>query len=704
MTTGKAAGAPAVPRLPADGGQPLIDLGGIVLAIRRKRRFWLTFAVLGLLAGAALAVMMPTPPSAVTRIYVVHEDDQPSDAGNLIRTDIAVIDTARIAQAALDEVGARQKATDFLKDYDAVGLTNNVLEVTVRAKTNDEAIRRAKALADVFIADHVGRVKASADAEAKALSDQRDKVQGELSKVNSQITGAETKARNAQNDGDGTGSDGATKTNAAQLDSLYARRAELTSRVSDLSQRAEEAGIGAPKVTAGTQVVDEPRAVRSSVLAKGATNAGIGLLLGLVIGWTLVAVAGVVKDKPVLRRDIAAHLGASVIGQLSSPRRGFARLLGRKRATRDRRRVAGTLVRLVRDGSGPVSVLELGSPRIAAALALDVATELATDRDVVIVEDPAGRVVSDDLPGRDLAELTGRADRPIRIIGADDTAPGLPGETRIGVGSVTPGTAWTDLTHLGGETLLVVRTGFADTAWLHTVARQLADNGIPIIGVVLVDPDPRDKSDGTLWDGLHTALRGRGRPVPEIAPAEQAVTEPAPAPALVPVPVATPAPALVEHQEPVAAPTPAPTPEPVAKPKPYPARKPEWAPEPVVKATPAAPAEQSAVSTQDAAEAEAVAETEREEAAPEPRPAEPVAAQQRKPVPAPVYPAPVPANGVNGARDNADLPTRRFAPVQPHLMNDGGASDEENIHDLPTKRFAPVRQDVEELAHRRNNG
>jgi hypothetical protein len=26
---------------------------------------------------------------------------------------------------------------------------------------------------------------------------------------------------------------------------------------------------------------------------------------------------------------------------------------------------------------------------------------------------------------------------------------------------------------------------------------------------VLIDPDPRDRTDGTLWDGLHTALRGR---------------------------------------------------------------------------------------------------------------------------------------------------------------------------------------------------
>ena len=64
--------------------------------------------------------------------------------------------------------------------------------------------------------------------------------------------------------------------------------------------------------------------------------------------------------------------------------------------------------------------------------------------------------------------------------------------------------------------MLVVRTGFANTEWLHTVARQLADARIPIVGVILVDPDPRDRSDGTLWDGLHTALRGRGRPTPVV--------------------------------------------------------------------------------------------------------------------------------------------------------------------------------------------
>jgi hypothetical protein len=96
------------------------------------------------------------------------------------------------------------------------------------------------------------------------------------------------------------------------------------------------------------------------------------------------------------------------------------------------------------------------------------------------------------------------------VVGGERVATLPPDKRRIGVGSVAPGAAWTDLQYLGTRTVLVVRAGHGSAAWLHTVARQLADQRITVIGVVLIDPDPRDRTDGTLWDGLHTALRGQG--------------------------------------------------------------------------------------------------------------------------------------------------------------------------------------------------
>lgn len=461
--------------------QPLLDLHSLVAGIRWRRRTWVSVALLGLLSGVLLAVLVPAPPTAVTRLLIVHENDQPSDSGNLMRTDIAVLQTARIAEAALEKIDSQQRPAAFLADYEAVALTSNVLELTVHGSSNRDAVGRAEALADVFIADHIRRAAATAGAEADALTERRTQAEADLEKVDQAIAQASVGS-------------GAT---AAGLSSLYARRAELAAQIGDLGRRAEEAEIGAPQVAAGTQIIDPPRAIPQSLRSTAVMNGAIGLFLGLAVGLALAAVSSLVKDRPVLRRDIATHLAASVIAQLPKSRRGLLGFRRRKRETTERKRVASTIARVIRDASGPVSVLELGCAKTATALAKNIAEEASVDRPVVLVID---------LPSR-------KGHKPIQQTLSPSSSLSMPRRAQhIGVGSVAPGTAWTDLRPLGSETVLVVRAGFGDTAWLHTAARQLADAQIPVIGVVLVHPDPRDRTDGTLWDALHTAVRGRTTP------------------------------------------------------------------------------------------------------------------------------------------------------------------------------------------------
>ncbi|GGX06621.1 Wzz/FepE/Etk N-terminal domain-containing protein [Streptomyces chartreusis] len=460
---------------------PLIDLQGLVVAVRRRRRLWCTMALLGLLAGAAVAVLMPPPPSAVTKVLVSHEDDQPNDTGTLIRTDVALLQTTRVADMALRSLKSPEKTEDFMRDYRGTGLTNNLLQIDVTGDSDAEAVARAKALAEAFVTDHVRRMRQSAQAEAKALLDQRDRMRDELDEVNKAI---------------GDRSPESDPQASASIESLFARRAELNSRIADFDQRAADARTGTPKVVAGTQIVDAPRAVRHSLPKAVATDSAIGLVLGLVLGLALAAVGTVVADRPVLRRDIAAHLGASVIAEL--PRRS-GRLWQRRRTRAARERLTGTLARTVRGSTEPLSLLELGCARSTTVLALNVAKALGQEGPVVVV---------DGLPGQ---LLSGRRPKPgdPTVVSGEHAAAGSPQERRIGVGSVAPGTAWTDLQYLGTRTVLVVRAGHGSAAWLHTVARQLADQHIPVIGVVLIDPDPRDRTDGTLWDGLHIALRGQ---------------------------------------------------------------------------------------------------------------------------------------------------------------------------------------------------
>lgn len=473
MTTSTTSESPAA--------TPLFDLQALVVAVRRRRRLWYSMALLGLLAGAAVAVLLPPPPSAVTKVLVAHAEDQPNDTGTLIRTDVAVLGTTRIADKALQALKSPEKPEDFMRDYRGTGLTNNLLQIDVTGDSNAEAVARAKALADAFIADHVRRMREIAEAESKALIDQRDRMRDELAQVNEEIGG-----RSPESD----------PTASASIESLFARRAELNSRIAEFDQRAAEARTGTPKVVAGTQIVDAPRAVRHSLPKALATDAAIGLFLGLFLGLALAAVGVVVADRPVLRRDIAANLGASVIAEL--PRRS-GKLWRRRRTRAARERLTATLARTVRGSTEPVSLLELGCARSTSVIALNLAGALVAEEPVVII---------DGLPGPQLAKRRQKPGGPTVVSG--ERAAAVPHqERRIGVGSVAPGTAWTDLQYLGGQTVLVVRAGHGSAEWLHTVARQLADQRIPVIGVVLIDPDPRDRTDGTLWDGLHTALRGR---------------------------------------------------------------------------------------------------------------------------------------------------------------------------------------------------
>ncbi|MXM65830.1 polysaccharide biosynthesis protein [Streptomyces sp. HUCO-GS316] len=465
---------------------PLFDLQALVAAVRRRRRLWCCMALLGLLLGAAVAVLLPPPPSAVTKVLVAHAQDQPNDTGTLMRTDVQVLGTTRIAGKALQSLKSSEDPEDFMRDYRGTGLTNNLMQIDVTGDSDADAVARAKALADAFVADHVQRMQDAAKAEAKALLDQRDRMRDELAQVNKEIG-----EQPPQSDPKA----------AADIESLFARRAELTSRIADFDQRAAEARTGTPKVISGTQIVDAPRAVRHSLPKALAANAAIGLVLGLVLGLAVAAVGVVVADRPVLRRDIAANLAASVIAEL--PRRS-GRLWQRRRTRAARERLTTTLARTVRGSAEPLSLLELGCARSTSMIALKLAGALAAEEPVIVI---------DGLPG---AQLAGRRPKPgdPTVVSGERADAVSDQERRFGVGSVAPGTAWTDLQYLGTRTVLVVRAGHGSAAWLHTVARQLADQRIEVIGVVLIDPDPRDRTDGTLWDGLHTALRGRSeRPV-----------------------------------------------------------------------------------------------------------------------------------------------------------------------------------------------
>src|SRR5207244_53923 len=100
---------------------------------------------------------------------------------------------------------------------------------------------------------------------------------------------------------------------------------------------------------------------------------------------------------PVLRRDIAANLGASVIAEL--PRRS-GKLWQRRRTRVTRERLTATLARSTGDSAEPVSLLELGCARSTGVIALDLARAMTAQGPVTVVDGlPGGQLEGRKKPG-----------------------------------------------------------------------------------------------------------------------------------------------------------------------------------------------------------------------------------------------------------------------------------------------------------------
>lgn len=472
--------------------ESLLDTDRLVAGVRWRRRLWMTMAVLGLLAGAVFTFALPRPPTAVARVLVVGEDDDSADRMTLMETDIALFETTQVAAAVLQRIGSAEPPAGFLATYQGEGLTPNVLQIAVQGSSADDAVRRAQALADVFIANHISRAEGTAGRQADALLNRRAEVERSVEDTGNEIATASVQgaavapqSREALN-------------LAAKLDALYTRRAGFASQIADLGKRAEDLRLSAGRVAIGTQLVDPPRAVVPSRVTTGIQNMAAGLVLGLGAGLALAAVLSITRNRPILRRDIAADLGVPVIVQLPAARGRW-----RWRGNRARRRAATTLARLVHDAPRPASLLEIGCPRTAAALAGDIAVRIGAERPVVVIDDLRHRALRRATRPHPSVEIVDPADLPLDRPHADPRP-----ELYLGLGSLRPGRPWVDLDRLGTRTLLVVHAGHATASWLHTVARQLGYAGITPVGVALVAPHPSDRSDGALWNALHTAVDG----------------------------------------------------------------------------------------------------------------------------------------------------------------------------------------------------
>lgn len=283
-------------------GGRIVSLRFIRMALRRRRRLWVSLAVLGLLIGVGYHLVVPVKYWATTTLYLAAPPG----------TNLTVASANNLAMLGTDAVG--QRAIALLGEHDitpsellgkapGVAVSDNVLNITISGTSPEEAVRRTNAVAKSYLAFRAAQDNAQNQAIVTAANVQIAKLQAEIDALTTQI-------------------------DAAGTQNLIAERAAYTIQVTDLRQEIATEDLDMLSVSRGSKVISPATLVHTSkkkVLAlDGLSGLGAGLSLGLLI----VVLEAVLSDRLRRREDIAALLGAPV--QVSIGRVGRRRFFIRR--------------------------------------------------------------------------------------------------------------------------------------------------------------------------------------------------------------------------------------------------------------------------------------------------------------------------------------------------------------------------------------
>ena len=163
----------------------------LLSALRRRLRLWLGIALGGVLLGVALFAVAPPAYQATTRLMITHAPGE--DPVAAMQTDQAMAQSKVVADRARARLQLPVSTTYFMTTYNVDVVTNQVLQITVRARSAGAAIRQAQALAFQFLTFRASQLKQEERLIVAGLRQHLAEVQRELAAtIHNRELGAET--------------------------------------------------------------------------------------------------------------------------------------------------------------------------------------------------------------------------------------------------------------------------------------------------------------------------------------------------------------------------------------------------------------------------------------------------------------------------------------------------------------------------------
>lgn len=478
-------------------------------------------AALGLLAGLAFSLASPPQHSATTILLLEHPIQ--SDKPRAMQTDAQLAKSRTVAQAAVQRLGLRMSPTELAAQYQSAALSQDLLQIRVSGPNDREAVRRAEAVAESFLAFRRDELRRQSDLSLESLEERERELNAELLAVENGIkthTGTLTEAEQRE------------------LADLLVRQAGIGDKLTRVRQRIDVATFDTLSVNEKTRVIDPAGADARSPAKMGVLNSVAGLILGLLLTTGWITMQEVITDRPRRREGVARALGTSVAvsmaplrGPMWLQRRRFQSLLSRP--TADVANVVEHVRRVLNQSRGERKSLVLVSVESDAAAALAAAATTVrlmhegwtvllvdlTPRNILARLTKARPQESDRLPLVGDSSALWVSFPPHQRPQLDQAHPlfmqGSGADAQVDVvlalGTIDPAVGAANLVEVANTAIAIATAGRSSETRLRSVAQMSEAAELRVDSAILVGADPRDESVG-LRGGRRTTIGGMASP------------------------------------------------------------------------------------------------------------------------------------------------------------------------------------------------
>ena len=164
-----------------------IEGQGVLHALRRRWKWVVVGALVGLALAVLLTALMPKKYTATVDVQLFSSDDGSIERASRMQTEAALAQSVPVAERALEKLNSSADPETLLKSYRATPFTDDLLRFDATGRTAELAAARVTAVAEAYL-DYIG---AEADSELAAVErsvqERSTQLQGRIDELEVQI-------------------------------------------------------------------------------------------------------------------------------------------------------------------------------------------------------------------------------------------------------------------------------------------------------------------------------------------------------------------------------------------------------------------------------------------------------------------------------------------------------------------------------------